>query len=205
MSQQESRIADSQFFDWGEAVAGGDELDIGGLSAPHLRAIDDSAIVRQLNGPLTALLLYMEELKQHSHRLSRETGERDHLQKVVENALLQTERVCALVKQAGGAPMGASPTLPAQSAAPQSPAERHKESGRCPAALLSPDAGQKPLTKREREVLNLISEGCSNKQGALRMQISPRTFESHRAEAMRKLGARNTADLVRAVLLQPLE
>ena len=61
------------------------------------------------------------------------------------------------------------------------------------------------LTKREREVLNLISEGYSNKQGALRMQISPRTFESHRAEAMRKLGARNTADLVRAVLLQPLE
>ena len=55
----------------------------------------------------------------------------------------------------------------------------------------------------EREVLSLISEGCSNKQGALRMNISPRTFESHRAEAMRKLGARNTADLVRKALLQP--
>jgi hypothetical protein len=52
-------------------------------------------------------------------------------------------------------------------------------------------------------VLSLISEGCSNKQGALRMNISPRTFESHRAEAMRKLGARNTADLVRKALLQP--
>ena len=35
----------------------------------------------------------------------------------------------------------------------------------------------------------------------LRMGISPRTFESHRAEAMRKLGARNTADLVRKALL----
>jgi len=63
------------------------------------------------------------------------------------------------------------------------------------------DPGQKPLTKREREVLELISEGYSNKQGALRMSISPRTFESHRAEAMRKLGARNTADLVRKALL----
>ena len=60
-----------------------------------------------------------------------------------------------------------------------------------------------PLTRREREVLALISEGCSNKQGALRMNISPRTFESHRAEAMRKLGARNTADLVRKALLLP--
>ena len=33
------------------------------------------------------------------------------------------------------------------------------------------------------------------------MQISPRTFESHRAETMRKLGARNTAELVRSALL----
>jgi DNA-binding CsgD family transcriptional regulator len=69
--------------------------------------------------------------------------------------------------------------------------------------MFSSDPDQKPLTKREREVLNLISEGCSNKQGALRMLISPRTFESHRAEAMRKLGARNTADLVRSALLDP--
>jgi DNA-binding CsgD family transcriptional regulator len=215
MSQQENRIADSQFLDWGEAAAGADALDIGGLGAARSHAVDDagSSIVRQLNGSLTALLLYMEELKQHSHRLSRETGERDHLQKVVENALQQTERVCALVRQAGGAPMGALPTMPARNGMLQGRARRPKESikestkesGRCPAAMLSPDAGQKPLTKREREVLNLISEGYSNKQGALRMQISPRTFESHRAEAMRKLGARNTADLVRAVLLQPLE
>ncbi|MBV9461083.1 MAG: helix-turn-helix transcriptional regulator [Bradyrhizobium sp.] len=208
MSQQENRIADSQFLDWGEAAAAADVFDIGGFDPAPSRAIDGpgSSIVRQLNGPLTALLLYMEELKQHSHRLSRDSGERDHLQKVVENALQQTERVCALVKQAGGAPRGA---LPARNAAlqgrPERPKEITRESGRCPAAILSADASQKPLTKREREVLNLISEGYSNKQGALRMQISPRTFESHRAEAMRKLGARNTADLVRAVLLQPLE
>jgi DNA-binding CsgD family transcriptional regulator len=210
MSQQENRIADSQFLDWGDAAAGADELDIGGSSGARSRAADDagSSIMRQLNGPLTALLLYMEELKQHSHRLSRESGERDHLQKVVENALQQTERVCALVKQAGGASMGTLPT-PARNGILPGRAERPKETtrerGRCPAAMLSTDASQKPLTKREREVLNLISEGYSNKQGALRMQISPRTFESHRAEAMRKLGARNTADLVRAVLLQPLE
>ena len=69
--------------------------------------------------------------------------------------------------------------------------------------MFASSAGQKPLTRREREVLSLISEGYSNKQGALRMSISPRTFESHRAEAMRKLGARNTADLVRLALLHP--
>jgi DNA-binding CsgD family transcriptional regulator len=76
-----------------------------------------------------------------------------------------------------------------------------KEGTRPPGVMFSPAAGNKPLTKREREALNLISEGCSNKEGALRMHISPRTFESHRAEAMRKLGARNTAALVRAALL----
>ena len=205
MSQQENRIADSHFLDWAEAGASAAELDITKLSAARSRAIEEAghSIARQLNGPLTALLLYMEELKQHSHRLSGETDERDHLQKVVENALQQTERVCALVKQAGGASAGARTPTPAISAAWRG--ERVKENARCPAAMLSPDAGQKPLTRREREVLNLISEGYSNKQGALRMQISPRTFESHRAEAMRKLGARNTADLVRAALLQPIE
>jgi DNA-binding CsgD family transcriptional regulator len=67
--------------------------------------------------------------------------------------------------------------------------------------MLAPSPEQKPLTRREREVLALISEGYSNKQGALRMNISPRTVESHRAEAMRKLGAKNTADLVRKALL----
>ncbi len=67
--------------------------------------------------------------------------------------------------------------------------------------MFASDPARKPLTRREREVLDLISDGHSNKQGALRMGISPRTFESHRAEAMRKLGARNTADLVRKALL----
>ncbi len=162
-----------------------------------------NSIARQLNGPLTALLLYMEELKHHSHRFSPDAGERDHLQKVVQNALLQTERVCALVKEIAGTNPGVAAVLAANGGWRRP--ERAPEKGRAAAAVLSSDAGQKPLTRREREVLNLISEGYSNKQGALRMQISPRTFESHRAEAMRKLGARNTADLVRAVLLHPID
>jgi DNA-binding CsgD family transcriptional regulator len=203
MSQQENRVADSHFSDWGDTspIEGLEQI---GLSAARSRAVEEAghSIARQLNGPLTALLLYMEELKQHSHRFSQDTGERDHLQKVVENALQQTERVCALVKQVGGAQSGVA-VAPVK-AAWQGRAERGSETSRN-GAVLSSEAGQKPLTKREREVLNLISQGYSNKQGALRMQISPRTFESHRAEAMRKLGARNTADLVRAALLHPIE
>ena len=78
-----------------------------------------------------------------------------------------------------------------------------EEFTRRPEPALRPATAPEEITEREREVLTLISEGHSNKQGALRMQISPRTFESHRAEAMRKLGARNTAELVRSALLHP--
>jgi two-component system, LuxR family, response regulator FixJ len=58
------------------------------------------------------------------------------------------------------------------------------------------------LTPREREVLALVTAGGSNKQIGRRLRISPRTVEVHRARIMDKLGARNTADLVRIALSQ---
>lgn len=172
------------------------------IRSPALRAPavedGDAAIARQLNGPLTALLLYMGEIKQLSRAHSQHLQDRAYLQKIVDHALQQTERVCALVKQIDAAQQ----RLPAVDGTCEfaecavGPARNHRAR-----LALAPKAGQRPLTKREREVLQLIGEGYSNKQGALRMRISPRTFESHRAEAMRKLGARNTAELVRAALL----
>jgi two-component system response regulator FixJ len=56
------------------------------------------------------------------------------------------------------------------------------------------------LTPRERQVLQLIADGQSNKQAGRQLGISPRTVEVHRARVMEKLGARNTADLMRIVL-----
>ena len=56
------------------------------------------------------------------------------------------------------------------------------------------------LTPREREVLQLITNGQSNKEAGRNLGISPRTIEVHRARVMEKLGARNTADLMRIVL-----
>ena len=196
-------IGDSQFFDRVERNA--DEPDIARLSAARARAVDEAgaAIARQLNGPLTALLLYMGEIKQHSHQFSQASADRDYLQKVVDNALQQTERVCALVKQIAAPHPGIAAVT--RGTRTEDGAGRQADTLHASGVMFSSDAGQRPLTKREREVLNLISQGCSNKQGALRMHISPRTFESHRAESMRKLGARNTADLVRAALLLPID
>ncbi len=180
-----------------------DDLEPAGLTAAEPRAVAEAgaAIARQLNGPMTALLLYMGEIKQHSRELSQAQGVQIYLQQVVENALQQIERICALLKQIESFEAG-SAAAPRRKVDKPLAGPARNETGAA-GIMASSEAGQKPLTKREHEVLKLISAGFSNKQGALQMQISPRTFESHRAEAMRKLGARNTAELVRAALGHP--
>jgi two-component system, NarL family, response regulator NreC len=52
------------------------------------------------------------------------------------------------------------------------------------------------LTEREREVLQLLAEGKSNKEVATVLGLSPYTVESHRNNLMQKLNLHNTADIV---------
>jgi two-component system response regulator FixJ len=52
------------------------------------------------------------------------------------------------------------------------------------------------LTKREKEVFDLIVIGDSNKVVAQELKISPRTVEVHRARLIRKMGATSLAELV---------
>ncbi len=56
------------------------------------------------------------------------------------------------------------------------------------------------LTPREREVMDLVVDGNSNKQIAEVLSISNKTVEAHRAKVMRKMEAGSLADLVRNVL-----
>lgn len=60
--------------------------------------------------------------------------------------------------------------------------------------------GFSELTKRERQVLELVVNGRSNKEAGRELGISPRTVEVHRSRVMEKLRAHNTADLLRIVL-----
>ncbi|MCZ6697634.1 MAG: LuxR C-terminal-related transcriptional regulator [Planctomycetota bacterium] len=53
------------------------------------------------------------------------------------------------------------------------------------------------LTRRERQVMELVISGLQNKQIAERLQISPKTVEIHRYKMMRKLEAHSVAELVR--------
>ena len=52
------------------------------------------------------------------------------------------------------------------------------------------------LTLREKEVLQLIAEGKSNKEIAAMLEISPNTVAVHRAHLMERLGVHRTAELV---------
>jgi DNA-binding NarL/FixJ family response regulator len=53
------------------------------------------------------------------------------------------------------------------------------------------------VTAREREVIQLVAEGQSNKEAASTLGISVKTIEAHRASIMRKLRLHTVSDLVR--------
>jgi two-component system response regulator FixJ len=59
------------------------------------------------------------------------------------------------------------------------------------------------LTAREREVARRVGSGQANKVVALDLGLSERTIELHRAQAMRKMGARSLAQLVQMLTALP--
>ena len=79
--------------------------------------------------------------------------------------------------------------------------------GRCVASLTSLEADRSArdearsrlatLTARERQAFDALIDGCSNKEIALRLEISPRTVEIFRAKVMTKMQAPNLSTLVR--------
>ncbi len=61
---------------------------------------------------------------------------------------------------------------------------------------------KQPLTDRESEVLRLISLGYSNKEIGASLDLSVKTIEAHKSNAMRKLGISGRIDIVRYAILQ---
>jgi DNA-binding CsgD family transcriptional regulator len=186
-------------------AAQADEFRIGHPSVERARAANEvgAAIAHELNGPLTALLLYVADLNQNSDRFPTVEGDGQSLKQVAENALRETERVCSLMQR-----LSEAFEAPLQK---ETAVKHGRELIRWWSRAGEDAEGvgqstrviQEPLTPREGEVLRLVIDGCTNKEGAMRMQISYRTFESHRAEVMRKLGAKNAVDLIKLALLTP--
>ncbi len=61
-----------------------------------------------------------------------------------------------------------------------------------------------PLTEREREVLQLIAEGFTNRNIAEKLGVSVKTVDNHRTNLMVKLGIHDTAGLVRYAIAHGL-
>jgi two-component system response regulator NreC len=59
------------------------------------------------------------------------------------------------------------------------------------------DSGDERLSNREREIVQLLAEGASNKDVAEKLGISVTTVETHRATVMKKLGLKAFSELVR--------
>jgi DNA-binding CsgD family transcriptional regulator len=63
-------------------------------------------------------------------------------------------------------------------------------------ADLRGNPGSTHITRREREVLRLLADGCPTEEIALQLFISTETVRTHIAKARRKLGARTRAEAV---------
>ena len=63
--------------------------------------------------------------------------------------------------------------------------------------------GREPLSSRECDVLAQTVAGASSKEAGRELGSSPRTIEFHRARIIEKVGAKNTADLIRIVMSPP--
>jgi two-component system, LuxR family, response regulator FixJ len=59
------------------------------------------------------------------------------------------------------------------------------------------------LTRREREVMELLVEGLANREIAVQLDISPRTVEVYKARLMEKLDVKGLAELIRLALHPP--
>jgi DNA-binding NarL/FixJ family response regulator len=64
--------------------------------------------------------------------------------------------------------------------------------------------GERQLTSRQREVLQLIAQGKRMKEIAADLNISVRTVEDHKSQLLASLGVKSTADLVRFAMKRGL-
>lgn len=163
-----------------------------------------AAVTHQLNEPLAALLVHLHEIELAGDRPSGSDAPATPVWEIARKAVREAERVCDILERMRHrveAPVDTQSAAARGREATDAWARSSRQNGGVARQPLSrPDPH--PLTPREREVLTEITAGASNKEGSKRLGISTRTFEAHRAHIMRKVGARNAADLVRTVLVE---
>jgi DNA-binding NarL/FixJ family response regulator len=153
------------------------------ISMPNLRGLEATWEIKTINPAVKVLILTMHKDNEYVD-YAFSAGAKGYLLK--EDA--DSELLLAIdTLRKGGTYI--SPLLPTQKA------DLFVQKFR-PATELS-DSPRELLTIREREIIKLIAEGKTSKEGADLLFISSRTVQSHRANIKRKLNIKKTADLVK--------
>jgi DNA-binding NarL/FixJ family response regulator len=163
------------------------------------------AVADRLNEPMAALLVHLHAIERVRELSSESAPSSDRLLENLRKALSEAQRICDLLDQMRG---GAESLIDTQETLMRGrqAVDSWTRSGQMSAndGHIAPNNPVRahPLTTREEEVLAQITSGATNREGSRRLGISTRTFEAHRAHIMRKLGARNAADLIRVTLTE---
>lgn len=153
------------------------------VSMPNLRGLEATREIKMTNPDIKVIILTMHKDKEYLyHALS--AGAEGFLLK--EDADVELFAAIKTIRQGGSY---ISPLLAPQLTDLFLERQRPRDSeGKFPPEI---------LTTREREIIKLIAEGKSSKEIAGLLYISSRTVQHHRANIMRKLNFKKTADLVK--------
>ena len=153
------------------------------ISMPNLRGLEATREIKIIHPEVKVLILTMHKDREYLYHAFAAGAEGYLLKEDADSELISA--IDTLKK--GGTYI--SPLL-----APQV-ADLFMEKSR-PAGEQAAGPGQH-LTTREREIIKLIAEGKSSKEVGELLFISSRTVQHHRANIMRKLNVKKTADLVK--------
>jgi DNA-binding NarL/FixJ family response regulator len=148
------------------------------INLPGINGIETTRQVRE-RSPDTEILIFTAESNEDLMREALRAGARGYLLKSASD-----EQVIAAIETLAGHQRYFSSAV----------------SGKLIDRLIEKKRGESngaSLTTREREIVRLVAEGHRGKEIAQMLGISLKTVETHRAAAMRKLGLRSVAEVVR--------
>jgi DNA-binding NarL/FixJ family response regulator len=153
------------------------------ISMPNLRGLEATREIKAINPEVKVLILTMHKDREYLYHALTAGAEGYLLKEDADEELISAiERLCQ-----GGTFI--SPLLSAQMA--DIFVDKFRPGGELRTAP------EEPLTVREREIIKLIAEGKSSKEIGKLLFISSRTVQHHRANIMKKLKVKKTADLVK--------